>query len=177
MQNPARFAEIAGHLQKVQQIGQHWQQLQAQQHQQQTQQFQQWSQQADNEFEDFANSRPPGEAKAVKDRVIDFAVKELGVDEKTLLQLWRTNPIIRSPQMQKMLYMATAYSIARESAAKRGSAPVPKVMTPGVGYDHMSGESVVAANKMREFLADPSSAKKAGAALAARRRAAALNRR
>jgi hypothetical protein len=176
MQNPARFAEIAGHLAKVQQIGQHWQALQQQQQVQAAQQFEQYSQQADSEFEDFANSRPPGEAKAVRARAIDFAVKELGVDEKTLLHLWQTNPIIRSPQMQKMLYMATAYAMARDSVPKRGSAPVPKVFRPGVSEDHMTGESVIVANKMRQFAADPT-AKNAGAALAARRRAAALNRR
>jgi hypothetical protein len=173
MQNPQRFAEISGHLQKVNQIGQHWQQLQAQQQQQQAQQFQQYSKEADNEFEDFKSSRPPGEAKAVNDRVINFVTRELGVDENTLRQLWNTNPIIRSPAMQRMLYMACAHSIAKESASQRAAAPVPKVVRPGESYDRPSGESVVVAAKMREFLDDPSNVRKAGAVLAAKRRAAA----
>ena len=175
MQNPQRFAEISGHLQKVNQIGQHWQQLQAQQQQQQAQQFQQYSKEADNEFEDFDNSRPPGERKAVNDRVIDFVTKELGVDKNTLRQLWNTNPIIRSPQMQRLLYMATAYSIAKESASQRAAAPVPKVMRPGESFDRPSGESAVVTEKMRQFAADPNP-RSAAKALAARRRAASVLR-
>jgi hypothetical protein len=175
--NPERFNQVAQHIQRVQTIGAHLQQQQQQQQQQQAQQFEHYAKSADNEYEEFAKLRPPGEAKAVKSRVIEFATRELGVDEKTLAELWATNPIIRSPQMQKIFHMATAYHIARESAAKRGVDPnLPKVFTPGVSSDHMTGESVVVANKMRQFAADPT-AKNAGAALAARRRAAALNRR
>jgi hypothetical protein len=175
--NPQRFNEVSQHIQRVQTIGAHMQQQQQQAAMQQAQQFEHYGKQADDEFEQFEKSRPPSEVRAVRNRVIDFAIKELGVDEKTLRQLWETNPIIRSPQMQKMLYMATAYSIARDSAAKRGPAPnLPKVFTPGVSYDHASGESVVASNKMCQFASEPT-AKNAGIALAARRRAAALNRR
>jgi hypothetical protein len=177
--DPARAQAIVNHLQATsRQIEATNQQIRAEQQramQQAAQQFERYSKESDSEFEDFKSSRPPGEAKAVNDRVINFVTRELGVDENTLRQLWNSNPIIRSPQMQKMLYMATAYSIAKESASQRAAAPVPKVMRPGESFDRPSGESAVVTEKMRQFAADPNP-RSAAKALAARRRAASVLR-
>jgi hypothetical protein len=175
VQNPQRFAEITGHLQKVRAIDAHWGQLQAQQQQRAAQQFSQFSAEADAEYNSYLSTRPEGERKKVQDN-LEGMFKAYGIDPHELTKLYNSSPLVRSGAVQRMLHDLALYHAATQAASKRPAAPVPKVFRPGVGSDHVAGESVVVANAMRQFAAEPT-AKNAGAALAAKRRAAALNRR
>jgi len=175
LQNPSRFAEITGHLQRVGQIGAHWQQLRAQQQQQQAQQFEVYSKAQDQEYTDYENTRPAAEVKQVRERLLDVLRNQYHVDQDTLGQLWRTNPLVRSSQFQRLVYDAVAYQLARESAGKRGPANAPAVMRPGANGDFGFVDNSGLAEKFAAFKSDPTP-RSAAAALMARRRAAASRR-
>jgi hypothetical protein len=178
--DPQRAQQIVQSIQSAQQnimAAQQHQAAEVQRQQQQTaQQFQTYAQAQDAEFENFERSRPSGEAKAVRANLGQVLAEDFGIDPAALLQIYHSNPAFRSSQAQRLVYMAVRASLA-ERAMRNGPKGLPPVsLRPGASGDYVSGESVVASNKMREFVNAPT-AKSAGAALAARRRAAALNRR
>jgi hypothetical protein len=174
VQNPQRFAEIVGHLQKVQAVGQHWQQLQTQQQQQQAREFSQFSAQADAEYDSYVATRPAAERKQVVDN-LEGMFKAYGIDKQEFVKLYQSSPLLRSGAAQKIFHDLAVFHATRQATSKRPVAPVPKVVRPGETYDRPSGESAVVAEKMRQFAADPNP-RNAGKALAARRRAAAVLR-
>jgi hypothetical protein len=178
--DPQRASQIVQSLQSAQQSIMAAQQHQAAEVQRQqaqaAQQFQTYAKAQDDEFDNFERSRPPAEAKAVRDNIAKVLTEDFGIDQNALLQIYHSNPAFRSSQAQRLVYMAVRASLA-ERAMRNGPKGLPPVsLRPGASGDYVSGESVVASNKMREFVSQPT-AKNAGIALAARRRAAALNRR
>jgi hypothetical protein len=174
MQNPQRFAEIVGHLSKVQQIGQHWQQLQAQQQQQQAREFSQFSAQADAEYDSYVATRPAAERKQVMDN-LEGMFRAYGIDKQEFVKLYQSSPLLRSGAAQIMFHDLAVFHAAKQAASQRAAAPVPKVVRPGEAYDRPSGEAAVVTEKMRQFAADPNP-RNAAKALAARRRAASVLR-
>jgi hypothetical protein len=179
--DPARAQAIVNHLQSAsKQIEVTNQQIRAEQQraaQQAQQQFSAYATLEDSKFSDFENSRPAGEARQVRANLETVLREDFDIDPGALLQLYNSNPALRSAEAQKLIYSAVRASLAERAVRNTTRKGLPPVsMRPGAGYDHASGESVVVANKMRDFASDPT-AKKAGAALAARRRMAALNRR
>jgi hypothetical protein len=174
--NPEKFAAVAGRLNQIQQVVNHWNGLQQQQHQQQAAQFQNHAKQSDEDYERYVATRPAGERKIVE-RNLAPMMQAYGIDQGAFMQLYHSSPVFRSAQIQRAMHDLALFHAARQGASQRGADPrVPKVFTPGDAYDRPSGESAVAQEKMRQFALDPT-AKSAGVALAARRRAAALNRR
>jgi hypothetical protein len=178
--DPQRASQIVQSIQQAQQniaAAQQHQAAEAQRQQQQAaQQFQTYAKAQDSEFEIFKQSRPAGEARAVRDNIAKVLTEDFGIDQEALLQIYNSNPAFRSSQAQRLIYMAVRASLAEKAVRNTPKGLPPVSVRPGASYDHASGESVVASNKMRAFNADPT-AKNAGVALAARRRAAALNRR
>jgi hypothetical protein len=171
--NPERFAAISGRLSQIQQTVNHWNGLQQQQHQQQAQQFEGYSKAQDNEYDAFLKTRPAHEAKVVQQN-LQGMFDTYGIDVRALEQLYRSSPVVRSAQFQKMAHDLALFHAARQASSQRGADPnIPRVFTPGDVSDRPSGESVVVAEKMREFAQDPNP-RKAAAVIAARRRAAAL---
>jgi hypothetical protein len=170
-QNPQRFAEISGHLQKVHQIQGHWQQLQAAQQQEQGRQFDGYSRAQDTEYDSYLASRPAHEQKIVEQNLGPM-FREYGIDPQSLAQLYRSSPIVRSSQFQRMAHDLAVFYAARQASAQRGADPIPRVVRPGENISSGTDNSALAA-AMRAFNADPNNPKLAAKALTARRRAAA----
>lgn len=170
VQNPARFAEITGHLQKVQQIGHHWLQLRAQQQQQAVQQFEAYGRAEDQKFDDYASTRPASEAKIVRENVASVLESEFGIDANSLRTLYTSNAAFRSAQAQRLVYAAVRNVLA-ERGIKQAPAHVPHVMRPGEAVTSGTDNSALAA-AFKAFNAD-ANPRSAAKALMARRKAAA----
>ena len=173
--NPQRFLEINGHLQKIEQVRQFaHQQQQAQQaavqqqQQQAAQQFSAYSKAADAEYDKFQATRPAEEVKQVREAVLDTLEEQYGLSKQAVAELYTTSPVFRSAGVQRALYDLTRLHLLQQNIHR---APMPNrlVMRPGTvetaGIDYTGF-----AEKMREFAADPNP-RKAAAALIARRAA------
>jgi len=178
--NPARFAEIAAHLTRIEQVrqamhqqAQAHQQAHAAQQQQAQQQTQNWMNEQDVQFDNWAKSRPAGEWKQVRENVADVLQREYGIDRAELGQMWNTSPLLRSLPVQKLLYDLTRFHLAKDSIHR---APMPNrpVMRPGT-VDTSGADYSELAARMKDFAGNPT-AKAGAAALIARRRAASRQR-
>ena len=172
VQNPSRFAEIAGHLSRVQQISNHWQQLQAQQQQQTLAQWQSQGERHDQEYTDYANSRPAAEVKAVKENVLEV-MKSYGIDEREFGRMYNMgHPWARSGIVQRIFHDLTVLALARQAAGHKAPAAVAPVLRPGeVATGRVDTSALAAA--FRAFEADPNNPRLAAKALVQRRKAAA----
>jgi hypothetical protein len=170
--DPGRAAQIVQHLQAAQQniaVARQHQAAEAMRQQYAAaKDFEQFARAADNEYEDFANTRP--EAKEVREKAIEVLTKEYGVDANTLAHLWNTVPAVRSSAFQRIAHAAIAYSLARNSIHK---APpnLPPVQRPGHADDFGDHRLDHAQELAKTFRSDPTP-RNAAKVLAARRAAA-----
>jgi hypothetical protein len=134
--NPERGRAIAEHVKRVQGMINEAQQVQHAQvramEQSAQQQWDHFARSADDQYSAYAKTRPVEEAKAVRDNVARVLSSEYGLDERTLVDLYRSNPVVRSAAFQRMAHDLVAHHLAREGvAAKRDrSAPVVQVLPP-----------------------------------------------
>ena len=174
-QNPARAAAIVNHIRAVENLTNQAQQARHQQQQLADAQFQQWSHAEDAKFNSFASHESPEVVRQVKAELPKALMQDFGIDANQLMQLWNSNPLLRSSAGQQILFESMRYRMAAR-AAQRGAPAVPKVgFRPGVASDRADADSGRVTAALRGFLDDPSP-KSAGRALAERRRAQQRNR-
>lgn len=169
VQNPARFAQVAGHLQQIQTITAHAQQIQQAQAQQAAQQFEAYKQAEDNRYTDYEKTRPATEVRAVRENLLNVLTRHYDVDPHALEQLWHSSPVLRSAPVQRLLYDVVRFHLAQDGI-KAARPSLPPVMRPGEDSFHDDGETAQAKAAMRQFQSNPNP-KSAAAALMARRRA------
>jgi len=98
------------------------------------QQFQTYAREQDRTFERMVGNQTPQQRQAIASEMISYA-GEMGVDQKTLVHLMQTNPIMRHSAFQRMMHDATAHRLAQKSLAamqrQNRAANIPPVMKPG----------------------------------------------
>ncbi len=97
------------------------------------QQFQNYAREQDAAFNRMVGNQTPQQRQAIASEMISYA-GEMGVDQKTLVHLMQTNPIMRHSAFQKMMTDAVAHRLAQKSLAaqrQQNRAPVPPVIRPG----------------------------------------------
>jgi hypothetical protein len=167
-QNPARAQAIREQFSRTQALFDASKQAQAHQQQLQAQQFEQFSQAEDQKFEAAIANENPETVRAVKQNVRDVLEKDYGIDKNSLKQLWETQPLMRTAEVQRMLYDITRMKLAERSVQSKIHRDVPPVQRPGVGGQYRADDGVDAALKAFNKSPDP---KTAAALLTARRNA------
>jgi hypothetical protein len=168
--NPARYSEVVGRLQKIQAISNHMQQQHAHQFQQTMAQWQANGERHDQEYMDYASTRPAAENKAVKENLLDV-MRAYGINEREFGQMYNMgHPWARSGIVQRIFHDLTVLHVARQQAAHKAPAQVGRVMRPGDAVASGTDNSALAA-AMRAFAQD-ANPKSAARALIQRRKAA-----
>src|SRR5205085_2242110 len=98
------------------------------------QRFADYAQKEDARFDVMMKSESPEQIRRMSDQVLAYAA-ELGVEREQLLQLLKTEPIMRNAAFQKMMYDAAAYRMMKNAAKEVGARPAPAVQRPGAAQD------------------------------------------
>ena len=131
--DPQKAAEIQGHVAKAQAIYAQAQQAHAAQLHQQHAQFQNWAKQQDAEFAKATGGESPETISAAGREIVSF-FEESGVPKEALVQMWQTNPALRSSVAQQVMLgfakMRMAQRTATANPASRNH--IPPVVRPGI---------------------------------------------
>jgi hypothetical protein len=169
--DPARFSEIRSQLDRVDSLHRTVQQAQAQQAQVNHARYEQWSAEQDKAFEDAVKDVPAATREAVEKNIIKVAQDVYGVSKDDLAAAWRSNPLLRSAPMQRMMFDAIQYNLIKSNAASAKVPPsVPPVQRPGVSSDQPDHNDYEIGKLARRF--ESSGDPRDGAALLAAKRAA-----
>ncbi|RXH15145.1 hypothetical protein [Bradyrhizobium guangzhouense] len=152
--DPQRVQRAMGVLQRVdtlQRTSAEWQQRQAIEQQQQ---FQAFAKAEDQRFEQMMQAElTSAERAAIGNEVAEYAA-ELGVDRPTLVQLMRTNPVMRHSAFQRMMVDAARYRMVRNAPKAVVKADLPPVQKPGhAGAARNTGKSAQLAALQKQFAA------------------------
>jgi hypothetical protein len=131
--NPQRAAAAQQAFQRAVQFESALAQNQARRQQAEQQQFQTYAREQDAAFNRMVGNQTPQHRQAIASEMISYA-GEMGVDQKTLVHLMQTNPIMRHSAFQKMMTDAVAYRLGQKSLAaqrQQNRAPIPHVTPPG----------------------------------------------
>jgi hypothetical protein len=139
--DPQKAANIEAHLNRVHQLNQASQQIQQQQAQIAEQNMKAWVAAEDQKFEQqYASRETPERMRAIAESAVEL-VESYGVPRDQLMELYRTQPLLRSSAFQAILADAGAYRLAQKGVAEKVAKPVPPVTqrpgtAPIVGLDH-----------------------------------------
>jgi hypothetical protein len=165
--NPQKAAEIQSQLSRAKGLMDAHLQVEQQRAVLQAQQLQAWVAQEDQKFSQATKHESPETMRKLSEAAVELA-EEYGVSKAELLQLWNSQPLLRSSAMQRIFADAARFRIAQKGIAEKAHVPVPPVQRPGVSQPRGDYAGVQAA--LKSFNADPSP--KAAAALLMARRAA-----
>jgi hypothetical protein len=138
-QQPARFQQAVGTLQRVVEL------QTAQQHQQQQResaerlQFETYSRAESARFDDMIKSESKESRRAIEDSILE-SIKEYGGDTAEFVELFKNTKLLNSAVAQRMLWDAGKYRQMQKAAKAMPTRAVPPVQRPGVasrtsGYD------------------------------------------
>jgi hypothetical protein len=133
-QNPQRAQELLAFATRTDAIVTAHNEAKAQAAQRQQAQFQSWARQQDAAFSKSLGAEATPEKVAAVQREIFSYARENGIDQQELMQLYASNPVMRSAPFQRMMFEAAQYRIAKRTAAafpaSRGQ--LPQVQKPGI---------------------------------------------
>jgi len=135
-QNPARFQQAMGVLNRVQVLQASAQQQQAEQAREHQHQIETWARSQDERLKSFGVELTP----AITNEVAEYARQELGIDRNQLGQILHANPILRSAEFTRVIVDATRYRQAGLAKATISARPLPPVQRPGVQQDRVRPE-------------------------------------
>jgi hypothetical protein len=139
--NPARYQQVSQMLDNVGKTGMARQQVEQQRAHAERQEFQRYSGEQDRTFDRMVANHTPQQRQAIATEMVSYA-QEMGVDQKTLVHLMQTNPIMRHSAFQKMMHDATVGRLAQKQLAQmrqqQRAANLPPVARPG----HSNGGGV-----------------------------------
>jgi hypothetical protein len=136
--------------------------------------FHQWGQQQDAAFEKMIASENPETVKQVRAAIPEVA-KEYGVDVRELVELFHSNPVMRSAPFQKMIFDAVRWNMTKKSI-QRAPVEAPKgMMRPGTSQSRPSVDQLEHSAVARAFNENPDP--RSGARLLQARRAQAARNR
>jgi hypothetical protein len=132
--NPPRFKQAMALLDNVAKANTARQQVEQRRVQAEQQQFQRYAQEQDKTFDRMMGQRTPQQRQELATEMVAYAA-EMGIDRSTLLNLMKTNPIMRHAGFQRMMAEATAARLAQKQLAamrqQQRAANIPPVIRPG----------------------------------------------
>jgi hypothetical protein len=128
--DPQRANQAVSRLQSVGAMMAQYQAHKQQTAQRQAAQFSTYAQQQDAEIEREFKDVPEAERTKLANEVRN-ALKDYGVKDEDIHSLWNSNPLFRSAAAQRLMADAARYRLAKRTAMKLASKPIPPVQKPG----------------------------------------------
>jgi hypothetical protein len=129
-QNPQRFQQAMGILNRVQSLNAAAQQAQQARAHEQHQQIETWAKTQDARLKSLGVEFTPETVNAVT----EYAKEELAIDRQQLAEVMLAHPILRSAEFQRVMHDAAQYRRIK-SAPKAVPQGLPSVQRPGVARD------------------------------------------
>lgn len=168
--DPQRVQRGLNVLQRVAQVSAAQARWQQQQAQVQQHQFREYVKAEDAKFDRLVEGVPKEQLAKVAQEVIDYA-EELGVPRAEMIQLWETQPIMRSAPFQKMMVDAASYRMLQRVKVEASRKSLPPVLRPGVAVDARVSRNEGDIREAEQRFSRTASARDAVALLHAQRRA------
>lgn len=131
-EDPFRFSQWQARQMQIQNQSREVQALHQQRQEQETERFKTWSKEQDDKFSKrFPEFNDPEKGPKLRASVTSYLTKEIGVPENVLPKLWN-EPLFRDEMFQRIVYEASRFHVAQQTAKAAVQKPVPPVQRPGV---------------------------------------------
>jgi hypothetical protein len=144
--NPQKFKQAQALLDNVAKAENGRQLVERHRTQREQQQFQRYGAEQDLAFDRMVSHRnyTPEQRRAMGQEAVAYA-QEMGIDQRTLANLARTNPVFRHAAFQKMIHDAVVGRMAQKSLEalrqQQRAANIPPVARPGSGAPRTNPQS------------------------------------